>query len=584
MANQNTNTGTNANSSPLQPNFEDDQIYEINIDQMYQDYVQKIDSKRSYVNIMGQNTSQLLQAIGGNPNAPTSNNLVPAKTYQESRCHAFFRIIGFPVVNDDMSKMYNPGHDIIYGNRTITLSDKIDIANNPITGFEALSNFREQYFLNNLKIFNNPTTVDAGALSLSGGANPAGRRSFASPFLKNQAPFDMVINNQNYPGVYTSIVGGGSHGDSTSGNVSLNKYYDAGYNVPASTTLPPLKFHIIKPFIVDPRIDFTCSPTTNRIGVPFVPNNSFLQISSTVFAPPPVLEIIIRDRVTVNNQSQQIGELTQEFAKFIKAAASAPPDQSILGQINQNDYQQLATNTQFLQFVNIIQAMVKKLIDAQTNISSAQSQYYWLPVPSTSGPENGCSVQGVFLPPSTAIQVANNIQSLFTSADGDILVSTAQSLFSQTQQNSQASAAQGQPDPGGYARSFVNSALGPSYSSAYENNSMVTQTNLGAKRQTTLAKSSDALRIVEIIMGEFSGLGLCDMIAILASLYTMPENSLLGFLDTDAQTRMNTEYNHTFTNPGLATAMKDFCTTINQFYQLMDALYQNEAVSQGLSV
>jgi hypothetical protein len=336
--------------------------------------------------------------------------------------------------------------------------------------------------------------------------------------------------------------------------------------------------------MVDPRLDFSCSPTTNRIAVPFVPNNSYLQISSTVYAPPPILEVVIRDRYNVSNQSENISELTQEFTKLIQSVANSPPDQSILGQINQNDYQQLSTNAQFLQYVNIIQAMVKKLVDAQKNIASAQSQYYWVPVPSTSGPEGGSTVQGVFLPPTTAVQTSQNIQPLVTSYDGAILIATAQSLFSQTQQNSQASAAQGQPDPGGFARSFVNTSLTPSYTAAYSNNSMATQAGLSSRRQSILANASDALRIVEIIMGEFSGLGLCDMIAILASLYTMPENSLLGFLDTDALARMNTQFSTSYSGPGLSTAMADFCTTINQFYQLMDALYKNEAVSQGLSV
>ena len=571
-----TNNGTDANTSPLQSNTEDNQIYEINIDQIYTDYVKSIDSKRSYVNIIGQNTTQLLQAIGGNPEAPTGNNLVPAKTYQESRCHAFFRIIGFPVVNNDMSKMYNPGHDIIYGARSIHLSDKIAIANNPIPGFNVLSNFREQYFLNNLKIFATPTTVDAGALSLSGGANKAGLRLFNSPFAVNQDSFDMSFVNQSYSADYTSIVGGGSYGDGGPGYVNLAQYQDASGNFPASATLPPNKLHIIKPFIVDPRFDFSCSPMTNRIGVPFVPNNTFLQISSGVDADPPLLEIVIRDRFTVNNQIVNTGDLTQEFATFIKTIANSPPDQSILGQINQNDVQQLATNTQFLQFVNIIQAMIKKLVAAQQNIAAAQSQYYWLPIPSTSGPEGGSTIQGVFLPNQTASQ-------LVTNNDGQILISTAQSLFSQTNQNAQASAAQGQPDLGGFARSLKNS-LGPGSSSAFENNSMNTLASLTARRQSILSAAGDALRTVEIIMGEFSGLGLCDMIAILGALYTMPQEDLLGFLDTDALARMNIEFNNNFPEVDIGVAMDSFCNTINEFYQLMEAVYGSEVNTQGLSV
>lgn len=569
---------TDPNSSPNQANFEDSQIYEIDIDKIYHDYIQQIDGVRSYVNIIGQKTSQLLSAVGGNVNAVTANNLVPAKTVQESRCHAFFRLIGFPVVNNNQTKIYNPGHDIIYGTRSIQLPDKIAIANDPISGFNALSDFREQYFLNNLKIFSNPLTVDAGALSLAGGANPEGKRTFHSPFLNNTQPFDIIINDQSYPGIYNSIVGSGrsgNPGDGGDGEVQLSEYQDASGNKPANATLPPIKYHIITPFIVDPRIDFTCSPSTNRVGVPFVPNKSFLQVSSSVYTVPPLLETIIRNRISVTNQLQNTGDYTQEFAQFVKNVSNNP-DQSILGQINQNDIQQLSTNAQFLQFVNITQAMIIKLVEAQKNINGAQGQYYWLPVPSTSGPEGGCTIQGVFLP--------NKIdKQLTTLSDGQILISLGQSLFSQTNQNPQAAAANSIPDPGGLAV-VVQNSLTPNSSSSFVNNSTVTLDMLNAKRNGILTQAGDALRIVEIIMGEFSGLGLCDIIAVLGALYTMPAANLLGFLDTDAQSRMNTQFNHTFTNPGIQAAMTSFIATVNQFYQLMDAIYNNVLTTQGISV
>lgn len=554
-----------------QANAEDDQIYEINIDKIYQDYIQNIDSKRSYVNVIGQKTSSLLTAIGGNLNAVTTNSLTPASSYQESRCHTFFRIIGFPVINSNQSKIYNPGHDIVNpGN----LQDKIDIANDQDFGFLALSDQREQYFLNNLQIFNTPNTIDAGVLALSGGAIPDDKRLFAAPF-KSQDPFDFKPPNQSYPGVYNSIVGSGATNDGGGGDVQLTDYQDVLGNKPASTTLPPTKYHIIKPFMVDPRIDFSCSPSTNRIAIPFVPNKTYLRVSSTAYADPPLLETIIMDRFNVTNQQTSTGDYTQQFAQFIKDISNNP-DQSILGQIVQNDIQQLSTNRQFLQFVNIIQAMVKKLVEAQKIVNNAQCIYYWVPVPSTIGPEGGCTVQPVLVP-------TNISTDLVTSSDRAILSATAQSLFSQTQQNAQASAAQGQADVGGFAKSLKNS-LGPSTSTAYVNNSMTTLDQLNGKRNSILSKAGGALQTIEIIMGEFSGLGLCDMIAILATLYTMPQQNLLGFLDSDALGRMNTLLSQNNQAVDISTAMTSFISTMNQFYQLMEAIYQSELTTQGLSV
>ena len=65
-----------------------------------------------------------------------------------------------------------------------------------------------------------------------------------------------------------------------------------------------------------------------------------------------------------------------------------------------------------------------------------------------------------------------------------------------------------------------------------------TGNTLNNKRNQLLAKASNALQIVEMIMGEFSGLGLCDIVAVVGALYTMPLASLVGFLDTDSYTAL----------------------------------------------
>jgi hypothetical protein len=566
-----TSPTTSSTTSPNQDNFSDDQIYEIDIDKIYNDYISYIDSKRSYVNINNQNVISLLNAISGNMSAASANTLLPAKSYQESRCSAFFRIIGFPVTDSTQSRYFNPGHDIVNPERILSTGDKYaitkDLLSDP-TKFIALSNAREQYFLSQQKIFNTNTTVDAGVLALSAGISTITKRPFAVPFLNTSGPFDLTPTDQAYAPTYTGIVG--------DNQVQLSAYMDASGNLPAAATLPSKRPHIIIPFITDPRIDFSCSPSTNRIGVPFVANKQFLKVSANVYTDPPLLETIIRNRITVNDQLTSSGDYTQQFATFIKDVSNNP-DQSILGQIAANDIQQLSTNSQFLQFVNIIQAMMKKLVDAQKTIAQSQGQFYWLPVPSTTGPEGGSTVQGVFLP-TQASQTAGFV----TTADGRILIATAQSLFSQTSQNPQAAAASTAPDPGGFAIAVENS-LGPSSSASYVSNSQSTLDMLSGKRDSSLNAAGDALRIVEIIMGEFSGLGLCDIIAILAALYTMPAQNLIGLLDTFAQARMNTAFNQTFSTVTYSTAMNSFASTVNQFYQLMEAVYNNIANQQGVS-
>ncbi|MGO9428290.1 hypothetical protein, partial [Rhodoblastus sp.] len=58
-------------------------------------------------------TTDLIASLNINPNsttaAPTPNTTTPVLLAQESRCHAFYRILGLPVVNASGSQYYNPG-------------------------------------------------------------------------------------------------------------------------------------------------------------------------------------------------------------------------------------------------------------------------------------------------------------------------------------------------------------------------------------------------------------------------------------------------------------------------------------------
>jgi hypothetical protein len=141
----------------------------------------------------------------------------------------------------------------------------------------------------------------------------------------------------------------------------------------------------------------------------------------------------------------------------------------------------------------------------------------------------------------------------------------------------------GQPDPGKFAKSF-KTFMSPRSSGAFTEAAATSLANLTTNRKSLLQKASDALRTIEIIMGEFSGFGLCDIIAIMGALYVMPKESLLGFLDADAFDRMNAELATGISQPvSLDKAMTDFSTYVKQFYTIMDDVYQDLASNNGQS-
>jgi len=562
------------NLSPNQDTFNDNQTLDIDLDKMYNDFIVAIDNHRSMVNVVDQNTASLLKAIGGDINAPTTNTLTPATTYQESRCHAFYRMIGFPVVSDDHSRFYNPGLDILKDDtRTIDLDYKISVAQNPIQGLSVLTLTRETYASKAGAPFTTPNTIDAGALALSGGINKANIRKFSAPYTNSDDPFDVEPSNQTYTVQLTSQVG--EH------QILLTDYQDSAGNKP--TSVAPSHSHIIKPFVVDARIDFTVSPcsdeksapSSRRVGIPFLPDQRYLKILPNAYCDPPILETIIRDRFTVENQSDNAGASTQDLINYIKTVP-AINDTSLINQVSKDDITSISQISQFEQYLSIIQTLMLKLVDAQNAVAAAQSIYYWVPIPANNGPEGGCSIQGVFLPTSIDSK-------LVTPHDFNILYKTAQSLLAPPNQNPDVAQTTGQPDPGKFAKSF-KTFMSPRSSGAFTEAAATSLANLTTNRKSLLQKASDALRTIEIIMGEFSGFGLCDIIAIMGALYVMPKESLLGFLDADAFDRMNAELATGISQPvSLDKAMTDFSTYVKQFYTIMDDVYQDLASNNGQS-
>lgn len=211
-----------------------------------------------------------------------------------------------------------------------------------------------------------------------------------------------------------------------------------------------------------------------------------------------------------------------------------------------------------------------------------------MPIPDTSGPEGGCSIREVPL--------SKNIDTtLITAADFDIIEKQVGVLLSNL--TGSATIPTTTPDTGGFA--FSN------YKLTFDSSTSDSQGNLSAKSQDTIIKirnnsleqASDALQIIEMIMGEFSGLGLADIIAIMGALYTMPLNdpaststgNLLGFLDEDAIDRAEIALNQPAGSlrsirSGIVPAMTSLCDTVNGFYQIMDQIFQDYLNNKALNL
>jgi len=546
-------TPTSADT-PNQANYEDSQNFDVNIGKLVKDWIVPIDEIRSYASIVSQtqntNTTDITAVV---------QSVKTEQTVQESRCHAFYRWIGFPVVDASLSNIYNPGFDIVKtADRKITVKIKVERAKNPITSpkkFNDLSILREKVAQTYLKIFSNNTSIDAAVLALSNGGTKSIRK-FVLPLEQSSSPFDMDSENQSFQINIESLVG--------ENETPLSLYQDSSGKFPSQ--LARKRYHLIRPFIVDPRIDFTVSPQNKLVAVPFVSDNSFLKVDSTHSVRRPLIEKIIRDRFAVKDVAAESGTSANTILKIIADYPDIKDNNLVSLATNPGNLLKQSEQIQLNESINVIKSLMGKLVEAQNTIREVQGEYYWVPIPSASGPEGGVTSASVFFP--TIINPA-----LVTEKDAAIFLSAASILTDSI--NTQGNAAKATPDPGSFGLPSYTTTFGTDTTNALGDNSSSNLETLSQRRARRLSDAATALQTIEIITGDFSGLGLCDIVAIISALNVIPKENLLGFLDADAQTRAKASVPELAGVSPIAygTAMQKFCETVKDFYNLMDKIY-----------
>lgn len=519
------------------------QKFKPNIDQLYNEWIKSIDAVRSHSVIKLEQT--LVQLLG--PENGINRLLSAIQTEpepQESRCHAFYRMIGFPVVNNS-KEIYNPGLDIIKCKTAApNLNRKILIGKNPIPGFDILSKAREDFFQESLKIFSNPDNINASTTALSSGGTQI-LRKFVSVF-EDADPFNMKADKQKYKINNDAKVG--PH------TILLSDYKDVSGNKSNSIDF---RKHIIKPFIVDARIELGVTPQSKLIAVPFVSGEENLKISSIHTAQRPLIEKFIRERQVIDNKEAN----TDKILNYIKLVPSIT-DTDLIKKVkeHQNVYKSVQDN--FIDSLQSIRGLMHELAFCQKTIEQMQGAYYWVPLCSTIGPEGGCKVQNVFTP--DYIDPQNN---------GHLVTDRDKEIFE----------ASGKVVPNPIADILYYGVKNTNFTSetteALGNKAADNLRTLRTTRERALSKAGECLRNIEIIMGEFSGFGLCDVMAITSALKVLPLENLLGFLDEEAYARMQ------ITLPALKEAkresnfdevMKAFSELVKGFYQIMDTIYEEE--------
>ena len=524
----------NNDTSPNQSLYYSDQdILYIDIDDIYNNLIVPIDKIRSHFNA----TIPVAAVAGsGQLNEPQ---------YQESRCSAFYRMLGFPVVAPDGSALYSPGFDKSLNSDPSTLNSYKQLASLVISSTFTTQqlNFREQIFRNYRNIFSSGGT-NAQAVMLGSWII----RSFAHQFSDSITdPFQA---------------------DSQTQNIDLRGDYVLEFFPEISTTLLQ-SVHLLKPFVVDPRFDFYVKPVANRMAAPFLPDKS-----DTVFdaSSPnllrPYIERVITVRFNTKDFTQDSSTLQAATDIIKNSDINDPTLISAFGNLLQplhNDELSI-----FQEYVKLIQALIDTLIRSINTVEAVIKQINFQPIPDPqNGPETG--IPGNTLNPVSPNDSNNQTLELnYVSAQvkktlSDLTLGLDVGL-------------QGQADPGDFAFSNLDDVVMNPMKNTQKSYDDILQ-DLTNQRNNWGNDGIEALKAIEIIMGEFSGLGAIDVVAIQAALWIMDSNSLVSLIDDRAVTRAQ-KYRpninlSNFSRVSPTTALQNFQQTLAYIYKFIQDYYDS---------
>lgn len=502
-----------------------DNINDINqsVQELYNIYIAPIDAIRSksLPNLSDPKSNE----IETNPNAP-----------MESKVHAFYRMLGFPVVTSS-NKFYNPGFDPISVNAdSVKHREEIDkeYYNNKIYNFiydreKRLINLYNLFKKTDLSIENTVFCLCTKYFSSFNVLEQTMEPLSAYPQVKKVQDridyFDKFVfyNDSELYDQITSFA---------------NKYSE----------IP----HQLHPFIVDPRICKNVAPDTNLICVPFLPNKSFTALKKNTFLKRPGLELIIRMRLEDSSfNSSFIKNISNIVKKSIDNLASNSNfiNNNLLSNLvifSENlkfpkDIEDQLLNVSDVQFrisiklMKLLKVCIEQLQKSSNALDLIENKINWAPVVGGNGPIDAMVTgsKNVNLNNSYLL-IDNKIKELeLKKLNAEVSIQDFNSL-------------------GEFASPFGSNVFSEDIN-LYNNNIE----ELKSFSKTEEMFGFENLKNIEMLVGTTSGLGLIDVIAIYLALWTVDIKVLLAMLDRDSFERFLSEDNEKYANLTVVQEQRD---------------------------
>lgn len=425
---------------------------------------------------------------------------------QESRAHTYFRMLGMPVIRKD-GTFYNPGYNPpVQVNRT---PDRPEETGNVDINIIQSQNARESEWRTRRTIFEQ-ASLDASVYALVLGVADGMKKFYIE---SDEQDFTESARRTVISPMYATRTGD-----------EITNFFETGY-------------HRLRPFSVNPAT--VVKPGTRHVCQPFIKEKyrvTETHSSSNIALKRPGIELILRYRLKDDSESTALADaITASITK-------APIDTNLLdlAGLNQSDLvlvvAALANNDEINAstakeilasltsyeilningFVKTIKALIKILAEAFRTIDEVTRQISWTPLPDKQGPEFDT-------------RQANFVKRKAGRTELEKRLSDLKSKKTETI-----------PEPGkgltnqDFAISpFIHNSTQRLYDKPIQNIS-----DLITEEQDRGAR---ALRDIELITGEVSGLGLIDIMAINVGLWSIDEGVLLSLVDDEAFERLYAE-------------------------------------------
>jgi hypothetical protein len=541
-------------TKPTATTSDDTQTVSSDINELYKQFIQPIDRYRSFGNAPG-----LYQSFATQTNKSTSDTvdasningiIVNPDQFTESRTHAFYRMVGFPVATK-YGGYYNPGFNPSSQN-TINRKKKVNqFLNSNHSDIIRIMQKREQLVSQKRSVFitqDNNSTAYATCLKLP--------KLFLIAQV-DQDPFYADIQSQVIDGRLDLIRG------------------------IQSSTLPYFVIspeHLLKPFLVNPSIEEAVSPSSLRICVPFLPDINSTKITESIYLKRSILEYILiqrlsnqtKDETFINEanrlitNSNEANKTNSEIRDSLLALSGKDnislTNDEILSSIN--GFSQIQSKT-ILLYTKIIKSVVSKLDSNIREFELFKNETEYYPIPSTYGPEFGCSFKTIN---NKVSKFDQNIAELRLIDYLNRMKGTADSVV------------------GGQEAfvSIVSSSPGKDFSGDLN--------KITRQRDELGNRAGQLLKEIEIITGEVSGLGLIDVLAIYTALWSVNIDILLGLLDNESIDRLTTYdifkdlvtsdvINSKNNRPNITETLKSLETIIFNILSFADNIYKQKSRS-----